>query len=149
MNVLLYVPGLLVILFRSLGLFESCVHLGIIFVIQIWLGLPFIIPYPRAYFSNAFDLSRQFLYKWTVNWRFVPEDLFLSKQFSVALLVGHVGVLFIFAFTRWFKKDDGIISTVKRALSNPFVRAGWDLPSGDGTSFNPKSRQKTDHGLQR
>jgi alpha-1,3-mannosyltransferase len=131
MNILLYVPGLLVILLKTLGLFESLIHLGIIVVIQVWLGLPFILPYPRAYFANAFDLSRQFLYKWTVNWRFVPEDVFLSKRFALILLVGHLSVLAFFGLRRWFSNDGGVIATVKRAFHAPFRRASLELPSGD------------------
>lgn len=55
-----------------------------------------------GYASRAFELSRQFLFKWTVNWRFVGEETFLSREFSVALLVLHVSLLVIFA-ARWVK----------------------------------------------
>lgn len=133
MNVLLYVPGLLVVLLRTLGLSESLVHVAIIIVIQIWLGLPFLVPHPRSYLANAFDFSRQFLYKWTVNWRFVPEDVFLSKKFALSLLLGHLSVLALFGFFRWFKSDEGLIPTVRRALAMPFRRASLEFPSGDGT----------------
>jgi alpha-1,3-mannosyltransferase len=132
MNVLLYVPGLLVVLLKTLGLCDSAVHLGIIVVIQIWLGLPFIVPYPRSYLANAFDFSRQFLYKWTVNWRFVPEDIFLSRKFATSLLMGHVSVLALFVLFRWFKGDGGPISTARRAILCPFRRASLQFPSGDG-----------------
>jgi alpha-1,3-mannosyltransferase len=132
MSVLLYVPGLLVVLLKTLGLFDSAVHLGIIIVIQIWLGLPFIVPYPRSYLANAFDFSRQFLYKWTVNWRFVPEGVFLSKKFATSLLLGHVGTLALFGLLRWFKEDGGPISTARRAIASPFRRASLQFPSGDG-----------------
>ena len=44
----------------------------------------------KSYFTSAFDLSRQFLYEWTVNWRFIPENVFLSKEFSNNLLFFHV-----------------------------------------------------------
>jgi alpha-1,3-mannosyltransferase len=57
----------------------------------------------RAYVSRSFQLSRQFLYKWTVNWRFVPEEVFLSSPFSVSLLAAHAGLLLLFAWTRWAK----------------------------------------------
>jgi len=56
-----------------------------------------------AYLSRAFEFSRQFLFKWTVNWRFVGEDVFLSREFSTALLVGHMSALILFALTRWLK----------------------------------------------
>jgi alpha-1,3-mannosyltransferase len=132
MNILLYLPGILVITFKTIGLAETGIHLWAIATIQVWLGLPFIFPHPRSYFSNAFDFSRQFLYKWTVNWRFVPEEVFLSKKFALSLLVGHLGVLMLFAIRRWIRYDGGFISVVRQGILNPFRRAGSDLPSGDG-----------------
>ena len=134
MNILLYMPGLLVVFLKSLGVIESLVHLGIVLLFQVWLAMPFMMSHPRAYLSNAFDFSRQFLYKWTVNWRFVPEEVFLSKRFALSLLVGHLTVLALFAFLRWFKNDGGLLETVKRGFIRPLKRASWDLPSGDGKS---------------
>jgi alpha-1,3-mannosyltransferase len=43
------------------------------------------------------------MYKWTVNWRFVPEDVFLSRPFALSLLTVHVGLLYWFIHTRWMK----------------------------------------------
>lgn len=57
----------------------------------------------RSYVSHAFQLNRQFLYKWTVNWRFVPEDIFLSSAFSTGLLAAHGLLLLLFCTTRWTK----------------------------------------------
>ena len=69
---------------------------------QILYGYPFRKRAP-SYFSKAFEFSRVFLYKWTVNWRFIPESMFLSKPFALGLLGVHVGLLFWFAKTRWMK----------------------------------------------
>lgn len=55
-----------------------------------------------GYLSKAFELSRQFMFKWTVNWRFVGEETFLSREFSLALLVLHVSLLAIFSVV-WVK----------------------------------------------
>ena len=55
----------------------------------------------RAYSSRAFQLNRQFLYQWTVNWRFIPAEIFLSSTFSVSLLAVHALLLLLFASTRW------------------------------------------------
>jgi len=48
-------------------------------------------------------LSRQFDYKWTVNWKFLSEEMFLSKGFSIILIVLHIAFLGLFITTRWFK----------------------------------------------
>jgi alpha-1,3-mannosyltransferase len=68
-------------------------------LLQVLLAVPFLQANPTGYLSRAFELSRQFLFKWTVNWRFVGEDTFLSKEFSLALLVLHVSLLAIFSAT--------------------------------------------------
>lgn len=42
------------------------------------------------------------MFKWTVNWRFVGEETFLLREFSMALLVLHVSLLVIFSMS-WVK----------------------------------------------
>jgi alpha-1,3-mannosyltransferase len=69
---------------------------------QIGYGYPFRKRAP-SYFARAFELGREFLYKWTVNWRFVDEATFLSKPFAVGLLGAHAGLLVWFMCTRWIK----------------------------------------------
>ncbi len=68
----------------------------------------------RNYITRAFELSRQFLFKWTVNWRFVSEDVFLSRTFSLSLLAAHIAILALFAATRWSKPAGGSISKLVR-----------------------------------
>lgn len=70
---------------------------------QVMLGYPFLAANPRSYLSRAFELTRQFLFKWTVNWRFVGEETFLSRPFSLALLSAHATLLLAFLSTRWLK----------------------------------------------
>lgn len=70
--------------------------------LQVAYGYPFRKRAP-SYFARAFELTRQFLYKWTVNWRFVPESTFLSKPFALGLLAAHAALLLWFARTRWIK----------------------------------------------
>ena len=60
------------------------------------LGGPFLLTYPVAYIHRSFDLGRQFFYIWTVNWKCVPEDIFLSKAFQISLLALHLIVLVCF-----------------------------------------------------
>ena len=52
---------------------------------------------------RSFDLGRQFYFKWTVNWRFLPEDVFLNGHFQLALLTAHLLVLVLFFATRWHR----------------------------------------------
>ena len=53
--------------------------------------------------SKAFEFTRQFFFKWTVNWRFIGEEVFLSKTFSLSLLASHAILLAIFVAFRWIQ----------------------------------------------
>ncbi|KAI9728598.1 MAG: dolichyl-P-Man:Man(5)GlcNAc(2)-PP-dolichol alpha-1,3-mannosyltransferase [Cirrosporium novae-zelandiae] len=70
-------------------------------LLMVLIALPFLSTNAKGYLSRAFELTRQFMFKWTVNWRFVGEDLFLSKEFSLYLLSMHAAYLLVFASTRW------------------------------------------------
>ncbi len=96
MNILLYSPALLIAYITLLGIKETIKQLLICTSVQLLLGLPFLLTNPYAYLKMSFDLGRVFLYKWTVNWRFVPEDVFLSHYFHIALLIAHVSLLIYF-----------------------------------------------------
>lgn len=69
--------------------------------LQLVLGLPFLLENPVSYITMAFNLGRQFFFKWTVNWRFLPEWLFLNRYFHVGLLACHVTVLILFYLYKW------------------------------------------------
>ena len=110
MNILLFLPGLLVLLFQHRGVYGTVESVLIIAIVQVsetaspgWARLTcsvqLLLPAPyflsdarhsMAYVTSAFDFSRQFLYEWTVNWRFVSKDIFHSREAATALLVGHV-----------------------------------------------------------
>ncbi|EME78375.1 glycosyltransferase family 58 protein [Pseudocercospora fijiensis CIRAD86] len=77
----------------------------------------------KDYFSRAFEFSRVFLYKWTVNWRFVGEERFYSKGFSYGLLAGHFFLLYTFITTRWLRPSN------------------WSLPEAIGALAKPPSKE--------
>lgn len=39
----------------------------------------------------------------SVNFKFIPEQIFVSKQFAMMLLLIHLGLLFLFAEYKWSK----------------------------------------------
>lgn len=57
-----------------------------------------------------------FTYKWTVNWRFLPEDIFVSKQLALLLLGLHLFFLVLF-----LNKHFAIIGTFRAVLYKPFA----------------------------
>jgi alpha-1,3-mannosyltransferase len=135
MSVLLYLPGVLIILVKRRGVAGTIRAVVQMVAVQVLLGRRFLAEYPREYFSGAFDLSRVFLYKWTVNWRFVDEDIFLSPIFARALLVGHLSILVAFGWFKWTKKDGGVPFLLKRALRYPTQPASPLMVSADGEFF--------------
>jgi Gpi18-like mannosyltransferase len=70
MNILLFAPGLLLLLLQfppHIG--ETIVCLGICAAVQLVLGAPFLLSFPESYIRKAFEFDRVFFYKWTVNWK--------------------------------------------------------------------------------
>lgn len=113
MNILLFAPGLLFLLLTQFGFRGALPKLGICAVLQVVLGLPFLLKNPIGYLSRSFDLGRQFLFRWTVNWRFLPEALFLHRAFHLALLAAHLTLLLLFALCRWHRSGESILSLLK------------------------------------
>lgn len=86
MNMLLYAPGVLLVLLMGTGILETIVCLSICAGLQLALGWPFLSTYPIQYLAKSFELNRVFTYKWTVNFKFLPEHVFTGKPLSIILL---------------------------------------------------------------
>ncbi|CAF0716464.1 unnamed protein product [Brachionus calyciflorus] len=111
MNVLLFAPGLFIILSLTHGLLNTFKYIFLCGIVQLILGAPFLLTYPIAYLHRSFELGRQFFYIWTVNWKCISEELFLSKPFQLSLLVLHLSVLLIF-MNRILKNVGGLKAVV-------------------------------------
>ncbi len=109
MSLLLALPAIGVMLFLARGVGAGVKQAWLMAQLQVVIAFPFLANM-MGYLSRAFEFSRQFLFKWTVNWRFVGEDVFLSREFSASLLVGHVSALILFATTRWLRPAEKPIS---------------------------------------
>jgi alpha-1,3-mannosyltransferase len=102
MNVLLFAPGLLLLLLQQGPTVWTVfwrLALGCALP-QLLLGAPFLLRFPISYLRKAFELDRVFFYQWTVNWKMLPENMFVSQPWALILLMGHVGTLIVFAI-RW------------------------------------------------
>jgi alpha-1,3-mannosyltransferase len=131
MNILLFLPGLLVVLFQARGFFGTLDSVIIMGFVQ--LGLPMVEFFNtgdqiRAYFGSAFDFSRQFMHQWTVNWKFVSEERFLDPHFARALVAGHMTVLIAFGLYRWSPFPGGTPAVLSKGLWN--LRALFKAPVG-------------------
>jgi len=110
MNVLLSAPGLLLLFLQSQRDIYGVVScLATCAAVQVAVGSPFLAAHPVAYVTRAFQFSRVFEYKWTVNWKFLPENTFVSKELSIILLLLLVTSLALFAtkWTRAARKETG------------------------------------------
>lgn len=95
MNILLYAPALFFFYLINLGYKETIKQLFVCGIIQLLLGLPFIIVAPVAYIKGSFDLGRVFNHTWTVNYRFLDVKFFENPIFHLTLLSIHIMLLII------------------------------------------------------
>lgn len=112
MSLLLALPAVGIVLFLGRGMKSGLYQVWRMLQMQLIIAMPFLPANARGYIGKAFEFSRVFLFKWTVNWRFLGEDTFLSKEFSYTLLVGHVTTLLLFITTRWLKPAETPIMTM-------------------------------------
>lgn len=93
-------------------------------------AVPFLQENPSSYISRAFEFTRRFLFKWTVNWRFVGEDVFISQSFALALLAVHASILGLFFVFRWIGPSD---TSLTKFLNN--IARGKQSPTQITSSF--------------
>lgn len=124
MNVLLYAPPLFLLMLKGMslkGVFSALLGAALL---QVILGLPFLLSHPIGYISRAFNLGRVFIHFWSVNFKFVPEAIFVSKEFASALLLLHLTLLIVFAHYRWSQHEGGLFrllySRLGDVVSRPF-----------------------------
>eukprot|EP00871_Galdieria_phlegrea_P004389 jgi/Galph1/4951/GphlegSOOS_G3631.1 len=95
MSALLYAPGVFIILLESGPLIQVVWYILVCALVQLGIGAPFLLEYPMSYILKAFEFHRVFLYQWTVNWKFLPEKVFVSPYWSICLLLAHIIVLLV------------------------------------------------------
>ena len=100
MNILLYLPGLLLVLNWTFNYLTTLGTLVFVVGFQVLIALPFLQTNPGGYFKMAFDFSRVFDQKESAYWQFVPEETFRSKAFHNGLLVLHVLSLLVFLYRK-------------------------------------------------
>ncbi|KAK3041500.1 hypothetical protein RJ639_000477, partial [Escallonia herrerae] len=149
MNVLLYAPPLLLLMFKAMNIAGVISALAGAALVQILLGLPFIVAHPISYVSGAFNLGRVFIHFWyflnpdkSVNFKFVPEPVFVSKQFAVSLLTAHLILLTVFAHYRWCKREGGIVSFLHSKFLQMKLKAAVSSSFSLGQFYNRESSSK-------
>ena len=104
MNILLFAPGLLYLLLKRFGFMQTVFpHLFICAFVQLVVALPFLLQYPLQYIKGAFNFGRKFTFIWSVNFQFLPEEVFQHKWFSLSLIFGQLLTLGFFSVYIWPK----------------------------------------------
>ena len=106
MNILLFAPGLLLLLWKRFGFWRTIPRLIVCAVPQVVLAVPFLLVNPWGYVQRSFDIGRQFMYIWSVNWQFVPEHLFLNPWWGIMLLGLTVTTIAFFYFLKWTSAEN-------------------------------------------
>ena len=121
MTMLNALPGLLAVLVQGQGgLAEPFFILSYTSILHLASAYPFLYKeVGLVYFTSAFDFGRRFVHTWSVNWKFVPEGIFLSRGFAGALIVLHLGLLVVFAQRRWLAPSG---MTLQEAFRTYIVR---------------------------
>ncbi|KAL8868909.1 MAG: hypothetical protein Q9174_004671, partial [Haloplaca sp. 1 TL-2023] len=121
MSLLLAAPAVGIILLQALPMKRALNAFFLMAQVQVTIAWPFVPKNPLGYVSRAFEFSRQFLYKWTVNWKFLDEETFLSREFAFTLIAANLAVLSLFFATRWLRPPQTTIPE--------FLSSIWEPPS--------------------
>jgi alpha-1,3-mannosyltransferase len=139
MNALLFAPALGLLLLRNTGVARTAGCLAACVAVQLVAGLPFLLDHPASYFARAFEFSRVFMFKWTVNLKFVGEETFVSKPLATLLLAGHLLALLGLAGVVWTQWDGGLLAVLERIYAHACGRS-----SGGGSKVAAESGQTTE-----
>jgi len=112
MNVILFAPGLAVFLIQANGFLLSAAYGCVFGAIQILLALPFLLENPSGYVGRAVDVGRVFMYKWTVNYKFLSEEAFQSKELALILAISVLLAWLFFGQYKWSKSEGGLLHLV-------------------------------------
>ena len=124
MSILLYAPAIALVLLQRKGFYKSLLLAIFVVCSQLAASYSFWISHPLSYFRGAFDFTRVFMYKWTVNWKMLDEETFLDPQVARTLLIGHILTLSLFCAYKWCRYNDGLFQLLRRSLADC-----WSSPS--------------------
>ena len=68
MSAILYLPAVLLNLNYHFGLIKTVLSMVFLVIMQVLIGLEWILYDWRAYVGKAFEFDRVFMFKWSVNW---------------------------------------------------------------------------------
>ena len=102
MNSMFYIPALYLIVTLNQGILTGTFYLVLIATLSLLYGLPFLLTYPKSYFSIAYNFSRRFDLIVSQNYFFLSNEIFTSDLFAKVLLILHITLLIWGLFIKWF-----------------------------------------------
>jgi|LauGreDrversion4_2_1035121.scaffolds.fasta_scaffold237898_2 hypothetical protein len=101
MHVLLYLPAILLNLNFHFGIIKTLLSVVFLVVLQLIMGLEWILYKPDSYFGRVYEFGRGFMFTESRNWAFMGPHLAPSKGFSNFLLASNLLLLLVFLFGKW------------------------------------------------
>lgn len=149
MNICLFLPGLLCILLYSLP-FSKVVVCGLIGAgWQLFVGIPFFLSYPESYVSKAFELSRVFQHRWSVNYQFLSVDVFEHRCFHT-LLFGLMLVSYGFLWKkRWGPRCRRVVEEASVVCVTEMDSSVKSVPNSSSTLDVRKNSDRKEIGKGR
>lgn len=98
------------------------------------IGLGLLLSSSSALLSTSLAVClplQVFTFKWSVNWAFLPESAFLSRQLALALLFLHLRLLWSLAQKHWLAAEGGLLPTLRAFFARTEDSTGT---SGTGTA---------------
>ena len=118
MNVIFMAPAFGVLILQRLGL-RGLLQKGLLGLgLQIALAVPFLQANWVGYLARSFELGRVFMFKWTVNFKFLPEVVFQSKELALGLVILTVLTWVAFGDARWAARNGGLQRLFTFSLRN-------------------------------
>jgi len=149
MNVLLFLPGLGVLLLKRFGFWRTFPKVFIIIAVQILVAVPFLTEFWFEYLSRAFEFGREFKYKWTVNWKMLDEhSVFLNKSFALGLLITHFSVLLWLVFTNWTRMDGGLFKILFSPGQYQIEKQAKSIEKAQNPKDNNKKIGQANQGIE-
>ena len=108
MSALLYLPALLLNLNFHFGILQTLASVLFMVALQLVIGYEWIAFNADSDFGKAFEFSRVFMFKWSVNWQFLGEEVATGKALAGLLLCTQLALLLVFLFFKWTSITRGL-----------------------------------------
>ncbi|KAF2069590.1 hypothetical protein CYY_009094 [Polysphondylium violaceum] len=112
LHTIFFSPAILFIFFNELSFTNVILNLFIMGLVQLFIGLPFLLSSPVSYLTIAYDFSRTLLWEKTRNFKFVGRVQYESSTLNLSLLIVLIMSILIFCY-----KFQTVVNAVKSLIT--------------------------------